>query len=102
VIPKSLLEGRIRGRPPTGELRTCIDCGKDIYVKRYIINQGHGHRCKPCNDAHWDPPLRMKGGGYRRRECPHYYFIKGGLEIGECQLCWEVRRFPLSDEDIPI
>lgn len=46
------------GRPRVGEWRKCKGCGKDIYVRRYRLEQGedHGEYCKKCYGKYNPPP----------------------------------------------
>lgn len=52
------------GRPQTGETLKCVDCGTDIYVKKYRLDEDPGakHRCKKCAEKHYQPPSKRKEG----------------------------------------
>lgn len=47
-VPKESLEPLKAGRPPTGELRRCLLCGVEVYVRKYQIEEGIGFYCGPC------------------------------------------------------
>lgn len=55
TLPKTLHpdygEGIRLGRPLSGELRECKDCGKDIYVRRYRVKET-GNYCLDCSRKH--------------------------------------------------
>ena len=50
------------GRPPTGETLQCVDCGKDIYVRKYRLdaNPEVEHRCRECASRHAAKAQRKK------------------------------------------
>lgn len=77
------------GRPPTGEWRKCIDCGTDIYIRRYRLNKGssYGNRCKNCRLKAHPPPSRKKKPPIRyspRSKKPRPY--RAGEQLAEA-LC---------------
>jgi len=56
----------IKGRPRTGEDRKCVDCGEDIYVRKYRIDKDLDaeYRCRKCSSKraskHARPPKRKE------------------------------------------
>lgn len=53
------------GRKITGEWRSCIDCGKPIYVRTHrLTNPNFGKRCAPCNKKAYPPPRKRRRLSY--------------------------------------
>ncbi len=51
VVPKRAAK---LGRPQTGKWLKCVDCGKDIYVRKFVLDRDPEaeHRCRSCASRH--------------------------------------------------
>ncbi len=66
VIPEPVIEEPVieekgnQGRKQTGETHRCADCGKEIYIRAYRLQEGKQYRCVTCSKKNFPPPPGKK------------------------------------------
>ncbi len=68
------------GRPRTGEVRRCLDCGIEVYLRRFMIKRGW-QRCKECARKVALPPLKVRQGVYIKRDAPSDPKWRSGVTV---------------------
>jgi len=124
-IPKQVLDGhKGRGRHAQGELRTCTDCGKLIYVFPWRVKSGKKVlRCHKCSAMSHLPKLVKRGAvkGCKHEWVGMFTCMKCGAKVTEivgnpsicpscsegstfivapfkgCNLCGEIRTRPVVE-----
>ena len=94
----SVVERHPVGRPRAGEYRCCVDCGKEIYVKRCSLqaNPDQGKRCRDCNCRAAVPRLR---DGRRLTQMLKHYGLKPS-HLQDTLPCGKARRDCVNCPDI--
>ena len=58
------------GRPRTGKTLECVDCGKQIYIRKYRLKKEPDaeYRCAKCARKHFMPPIKVPRSQKERRQ----------------------------------